>query len=176
MTRTPKIALFGGTFNPIHNGHLLIAEAAKDRQKLDRVIFVPAGLPPHKKAPRTPARNRMAMVRLAIRGNPAFKASDWEVRQKRVVYTYQTLEHFRQKWPRARLFFVVGSDSMKKLPKWRESRRLRRVCRFLPFMRIAPYASHDIRRRVRTGSSIRYLVPEAVERYIKRLRLYRRPE
>ncbi len=176
MTRTPTIALFGGTFNPVHIGHLLIAEAARQAHGMDRIVFVPAGLPPHKKAPRTSSRHRLAMLRLAVRGNPAFKISDWEVRQKRVIYTYQTLEHFRNKWPRARLFFILGSDSMKKLPKWREPRRLRALCRFIPFKRLEPFASHDIRQRVRKGSSIRYLVPDAVERYIRQCRLYRKPE
>ena len=116
------------------------------------------------------------MLRLAVRGNPAFKISDWEIRQKRVVYTYQTLEHFRQKWPRARLYFILGSDSMRKLPKWREPQRLRALCRFVPYKRLEPFASHDIRRRVHKGLSIRYLVPETVERYIRRCRLYRQPE
>ena len=176
MTRTPRIALFGGTFNPVHTGHLLVAEAAKETCHLDRVVFMPAGLPPHKKAPRTSSRDRLAMLRLAVRGNPALEVSDWDARQNRVVYTYETVEHFRKKWPRARLFFILGSDSMKNLPKWRESRRLRRLCRFFPFKRLAPFASHDIRRRVQRGSSVRYLVPDAEERYIRRKRLYRQPE
>ena len=171
-----RIALFGGTFNPVHIGHLLIAEAARESYGMDRVIFVPAGLPPHKKAPRTSSRHRLAMLRLAVRGNPAFRISDWEVRQKRVVYTYETLEHFHRKWPHARLYFILGSDSMKKLPKWRESRRLKSLCRFVPYKRLDPFASHDIRRRARMKTSIRYLVPDTVERYIRRCRLYRQPE
>jgi len=171
-----RIALFGGTFNPVHNGHLLIAEAARASHKLDRIVFVPAGLPPHKKAPSTSARHRLAMLRLAIRGNPHFRITDWEIRQKRVVYTYETLDRFRRVWPDAKLFFLVGSDSMKKLPQWRQSRRLQTMCRFLPFPRLIPFASHDIRRRVRAGLSVRYLVPDAVERYIRTQKLYRRPE
>src|SRR5258708_316904 len=157
-----RIALFGGTFNPVHNGHLFIAEAARESQKLDRVLFVPAGLPPHKKAPHTSARHRLAMLRLAIRGNPSFKISDWEIRQNRVVYTYETLEHFRRLWPRARLFFLLGSDSMKILPKWRKPDRLKSLCRFISHERIPCYASHDIRRRVRAHQSVRYRVPDAV--------------
>ena len=172
----PKIALFGGTFNPIHTGHLLVAEAAKESLGLNRLLFMPAGLPPHKKAPRTSSQDRFAMLRLAVKGNKNFEVSSWEIRQKRVVYTYQTLEHFRRKWPKAKLYFIVGADSMKNLSKWRESRWLRAHCRFVSYARLAPFASHDIRTRVRQGRSIRYLVPEAVERYILRHRLYRKPE
>ncbi len=171
-----RIALFGGTFNPIHCGHLLIAEAARESHGLDQIVFVPAGIPPHKKNPLTSHRHRVAMLRLALRGNPAFTVSDWEIRQKRVVYTYETLDHFKKKWPRARLYFLLGSDAMKKLPRWRKTKRLRSLCRFIPFERLRPFASHNIRRRVRKGFSIRYLVPPAVERYIRQCRLYRKPE
>lgn len=171
-----KIALLGGTFNPVHTGHLLIAQSALEAHHLDRVIFVPAGWPPHKKPPRTHARHRVAMLRLAVRGNPAFQVSDWEVRQNRVVYTVETLEHFRRLWPAASLFFILGSDSRKDLPRWREAGRLRRLCRWITLPRIDPFASTDIRRRVRRGASVRYQVPAAVERYIRRARLYRQPE
>lgn len=176
MTSPLKIAFFGGTFNPVHTGHLLVAEAAKEKLGLDRLLFLPAGIPPHKKAPRTSSRDRLAMLCLAVKSNKHFEVSPWEVQQKRVVYTYQTMDHFRKKWPKARLYFIVGSDSMKKLPHWRESRRLRTLCRFVSYDRLAPFASHAIRLRVRQGRSIRYLVPDAVERYIRQHRLYRRPE
>ena len=168
-----RIALLGGTFNPVHYGHLVIAEAARESCHLDRVVFVPAGLPPQKKAPKTPAAHRLAMLRLAVRGNRAFAVSDWEIQRKRVVYTYETLEHFRKVWPRAALYFILGSDSLKNLPHWREPQRLRRLCRFVAFPRIDAYASSDIRRRVRRGQSIRYRVPQAVERYIRKHALYR---
>ena len=171
-----RIALFGGTFNPVHEGHLLIAEAAREKYHLDHVIFVPAGLPPHKKPPRTSARDRVAMLRLAIRGNPAFKISDWEISRKRVVYTFETLEHFRRQRPRASLFFIIGSDSLKDLPRWREAKRLRKLCRFITMDRVVPYASHEIRSRVKRRKSIRYLVPDRVERYIRSRRLYLKPE
>ena len=171
-----RIALLGGTFNPIHTGHLLIAETARQDHHLDRVVFVPAGLPPHKGAPKTLARDRLAMVRLAIHGNPSFEISDWEIRQKRVVYTVETLEHFHQTMPRASLFFIIGSDSLKDLPRWRNYKRLKTLCRFITLDRILPFASHDIRAQVRKGESIRYQVPDAVDRYIRRHRLYRQPE
>ncbi len=168
-----RIGLFGGTFNPVHDGHLLIAEAARETHDLDQIIFVPAGMPPHKRQPRTSAKHRLAMLRVAVRGNPHFKISDWEIRQKRVVYTFETLEHFRKTYPSAKFFFLVGSDSLKDLPRWREAKRLPSLARFVSEKRILPYASHDIRRRVKKRQSIRYLVPEAVGRYIHTHRLYR---
>jgi nicotinate-nucleotide adenylyltransferase len=171
-----RIALLGGTFNPVHMGHLLIAQTALDSHHLDRVVFVPAGLPPHKKSPKTSARHRLAMLRLAIRGNRAFSVSDWEIRQKRIVYTYETLEHFRKVWPRAALYFILGADALKSLPRWRESHRLKRLCRFVALPRIEVFSSSDIRRRVLRHQSIRYRVPARVERYILERRLYRRPE
>jgi nicotinate-nucleotide adenylyltransferase len=171
-----RIALFGGTFDPVHTGHLLIAQAARETYHLDRVIFVPAGRPPHKNRPLASARQRLAMCRLAVRGNPGFAVSDWEIRQKRIVYTYETLEEFRRRRPRAELFFIIGSDSLKDLPRWKEAGRLRSLCRFLVMDRLSPFASTAIRRRLRRGFSCRYLVPDTVERYIRTRRLYRRPE
>jgi nicotinate-nucleotide adenylyltransferase len=171
-----RIGLFGGTFNPVHNGHLLIAEAAREKYRLDQILFIPAGLPPHKKAPRTPVRHRLAMLRLATRGNAAFAIDPWEIKQGRVVYTYQTLEHAKAKWPKAALYFLLGADAMKTVPKWVESARVRKLAKLLPAPRLSSFASHDIRARVEHKQSIRYLVPTAVESYIRRHRLYRRPE
>jgi nicotinate-nucleotide adenylyltransferase len=171
-----RVALFGGTFNPVHYGHLLIAESARQAHRLDQILFIPAGLPPHKAAPRTSAEDRLAMLRAAVRGNAAFHVSDWEIRQKRIVYTYETVDYFHQRWPKALLYFLVGSDSYKNLPYWRESKRLRSLCRFISYERISPFASHDIRRRVRRHDSIRYRVPNSVAQLIQRRRLYRKPE
>ena len=173
---TVRLALFGGTFDPIHNGHLLLAECARERFRLDRVIFLPVFEPPHKHRPVASSKDRLAMVRRAIRGNSAFAVSDWEIRQKRVVYTVETVEHFRGQRPPSAWYFIVGSDSLRDLPQWRESRRLQRLCRVIGLDRFEPFASHEIRDRVRRGLSIRYHVPEAVGRYIQSHRLYRKPE
>ncbi len=171
-----RIGLFGGTFNPVHHGHLLIAEAALERYNLDQVLFIPAGLPPHKKPPLTTTQQRLAMLRLAIRGNRAFRVSDWEIRAGRVVYTYETVEHFHKLYKKAVLYFLLGSDSKKNFSKWVRPSRIRALARLIPAERIAPFASSDIRDRVRRGRSIRYLLPNTVERYIHERRLYRRPE
>lgn len=191
-------ALFGGTFNPVHLGHLLMAEAARDQLKLDQVLFVPAGQPPHKRKVTTSAQHRLAMLRLAIRNNPAFEVSDWEIQQKRVVYTFETLDHFSSRWPKDKLYFIVGSDSLRDLPLWRQGQALLKRYPFLvierpemPWKKLSgsvrkkarrvpcsavPFASHAIRALVRKKASIRYQVPEAVESYIRSHKLYRRHE
>ncbi len=171
-----RLALFGGTFNPVHNGHLIIAEAAREAYRLDRVIFVPSGRPPHKKALLTSPAHRLAMLRLSLRGNPAFGLSDWEVRAGRVVYTYETAEHFQARYPKASLYLLLGADAMRSLRNWRHPERIKAVCRLIPAGRLPSYASSEIRSRVRRHRSIRYRVPEAVERYIRKHHLYRRPE
>lgn len=192
-----KIGLFGGTFNPIHWGHLLLAESAREQFKLHRVLFVPAGHPPHKKRLTTAVHHRLAMTRLAVRGNPFFRVSDWEARQKRVVYTHETLEHFAQE-SRPEWFFLMGSDSLSQIQAWRLGPGLLDRCTFLVAERperpwkslpaslrrktrliaspLVALASHDIRRRVHEGLSIRYHVPGIVARYIERHRLYRELE
>lgn len=171
-----RLGLFGGSFNPIHHGHLLMAELARERFHLQMVIFVPSGLPPHRPTPKTDARNRLAMVRLAIRGNPHFTVSDWEIRQRRVVFTIETLTHFRRLQPSIQWYFIIGADERRNLPRWKDSRKLQRMCRFIGVDRFEPYSSTDIRRRIRLGLSIRYHVPETVRRYIQAHRLYRNPE
>jgi len=153
-----------------------MAELARESFHLQKVIFVPAGQPPHRRAPRTSALDRLSMVRLAIRGNPFFTVSDWEIRRQRVVYSIETLTHFRRLHPRARWHFIIGADERRNLPRWKDSRTLQRMCRFIGVDRFEPYASTDIRRRVRRGLSIRYHVPEPVARYIQNHRLYQKPE
>jgi nicotinate-nucleotide adenylyltransferase len=123
--------------------------------------------------PATSAQHRLAMVRLAVLGNPHFHVSDLEARQRRVAYTIETLEHFRGQRRGVTWYFVAGSDELRNLPRWKDSRRLRRLCRFIGLNRLEPFASPDIRRRIKQGRSIRYQVPDSVERYIRRHRLYR---
>ena len=191
-----RIALFGGTFDPIHWGHLLLAESARASHHLDRILFIPAGIPPHKSPPQVSAPHRFAMVCRAIASNPSFEASDWEIRQQRAVYAFETIAHFRRLWPRHKLFFIVGSDSLQQIDRWRMGRSLLDQCVFLvaerpgtppsalaPVLRrearripgpAIPLSSHEIRARVRQGKSIRYQVLEPVERYIRRKRLYKK--
>lgn len=200
-----RLAVLGGSFNPIHVGHLAVAEAAREALALDRVLFVPCALPPHKPPDDlAPARDRLAMVRLALRGHPAFAVSDIEVRRPGRSYSVDTVAALRAT-TRGALFLLVGADMLAGLPTWREARRLVALARVAAagrpgwsfdalrprlarafgaaFLRgldrrridapLVGVSSSDIRRRARDGRSIRYLVPEAVARYIRRRELYR---
>ena len=113
----PKIAIFGGTFDPIHNGHLHVAESALNELGLDKVIFVPAGNPPHK-CSGTDKRHRYNMVRIATLCNPQFEVSDYEVRRKSLSYTVETLKYFEKKYPGARLYYIVGADALREMSGW----------------------------------------------------------
>jgi len=125
-----RTALFGGSFNPIHFGHLLLADEVRERLALDRVVFMPAGVPPHKPAADiAPAADRHAMVRLAIADNPAFEASDLELRRSGPSYTVDTLEALGV--PPAELFLVIGSETFLDLLSWREPRRIASLCRIV---------------------------------------------
>lgn len=192
-----RLGILGGTFNPIHLGHLMLAECARDQCALDQVWFVPTAIPPHKPSRRLlDGAQRLALVRLAIRGHPAFRASDVELRLGGVSYTLRTVRLLRARDPRADLFLIVGSD-MLQVP-WYGMEELRRLCTFvvahrperprsrtiggvegrrLPGMRTitipqVEISSSMIRSRIRRGRSIRYLVPDAVRQSILRRRLY----
>ncbi len=188
-----RIALFGGTFDPPHIGHLLMAEAAQAQFHLDRVVFLPTGQPPHKSVV-TSARHRLAMTRAAVRGYPHFSVSAWEAAQKRTVYTYETLAHFKSLWPRAQVHFILGSDSLAQIDRWRQGRTLLKQARFLVVDRLehrwsalparvraqtahvdmppVAIASHTLRKAIRQKQSVRYQVPAAVDRYIHQHHIY----
>jgi len=195
-----RIGLFGGTFDPPHVGHLVLAECARDRLLLDEVRFIPAGEPPHKRGrPITRTATRLAMVRLAVRGNRAFVVSTLEARRHGPSFTVETLRAVASESPRARLYLLMGADSLDEFDTWREPEAIlrfatlavaerpgrdrgRRVPRGLraPRGRIAwldnaeiAVSSSLVRARVRARRSIRYLVPEPVAAYIARHRLYR---
>ena len=200
-----RIGLFGGSFNPVHLAHLLLAEQACEALALDCVIFVPAKLPPHKpSAGLAVARDRLKMVRLAVAGNPRLATSDIELRREGRSYTVDTVEAMQRRFGRnAQLYFLIGADTVAELPTWRDIGRLVTLCTFVPLSRpgaklpsllaLAPalgraeargilsriirmplldISASDVRRRVAEGRSIRYLVPPAVEEYIRSKRLY----
>ncbi|RUL88515.1 nicotinate-nucleotide adenylyltransferase [Tautonia sociabilis] len=120
-----RLGLFGGTFDPIHLGHLILAESCREAMALDLVWFVVAGQPPHKQREgRTPVSDRLEMVRIAIAGNPAFEVSEIEARSPGPHYTYRTLEEVARSRPGDELFFLIGGDSLADLPTWREPGRV----------------------------------------------------
>ena len=184
-----RLGILGGTFNPVHVGHLLLAEAAREQCGLDAVWFIPTATPPHKPAHRLlDGKTRLALIRLAIRGHPAFRASDLELRLGGVSYTLRTVREIRARFPKAQLFLILGSD-MLAVP-WYGLKALSRLCTFVvadrpgggvrhqfPRMRTLSMPQLDIsssliRAKLRRGESIRYLVPDAVAHYLTRYHLY----
>ncbi len=196
-----SVGILGGTFDPVHHGHLAIAEEARDALGLERVLFVPAAAPPHKPGrPISAPGDRLAMVRLAVAGNPAFEASDAEIVRGGASYTVDTLEVLRaggleEPW------LILSSESLLLLPAWREPQRILELARlavvprggfeplgpdwvearfpgavervrFLPGP-LLPISGSVVRRRAHAGRSVRYLVPDAVAAYIADHGLYR---
>jgi nicotinate-nucleotide adenylyltransferase len=187
-----RIGIFGGTFDPPHVAHLALAECAREQLRLDRVIFVPAALPPHKQARRiTASVHRVGMTRAAVRGNPAFAVSTIEVRRLGPSYTVDTVRAFRRAHPRAAFYLVVGEDSLRDFSTWHAPEDILKMARLAVAVRpgvgeprtrggrIAwlrspglEVSSSAIREKLRAGRSVRYLVPDPVARYIATHRLY----
>ncbi|NLE39000.1 MAG: nicotinate-nucleotide adenylyltransferase [Pirellulaceae bacterium] len=123
-----RLGLFGGSFDPVHYGHLLLAECCREQCMLDRVLFVPTAAPPHKKGrPLASADDRVAMLRLAIAGHEPFEACTHEIERGGTSYTVETLRHFRQTRPDDELFLLVGADMLNDLPNWREAAEICRL-------------------------------------------------
>jgi nicotinate-nucleotide adenylyltransferase len=142
-----RIGVFGGTFDPPHLGHLAVAEAARDSLELERVVFIPSGLPPHKHdRPVTPARHRVALTRLAVRGNPAFTVSTLETRRGGASYTVDTLRALRSAHPRTKLYLVIGEDSLNDLPSWHQPEEILSLATLAVARRAAPLAPGERRR------------------------------
>ena len=192
--RRERIGILGGTFNPIHLGHLIIAQDAMEGARLDRVVFIPSATPPHKELDgNVTGADRLKMVKLAIAGNAQFTADDLEIKRGGKSYSVDTLTELRRRYPRGDFHFIIGADSLSELHLWKDARRLVKLCRFIAITRPGHtarparvqelryrlieahpcgIASRDIRARVHRGLSIRYLVPAEVVRYIERLKLY----
>lgn len=119
-----KLGLFGGTFDPIHLGHLILAEACREACQLDRLWFIVTATPPHKQRERTSIQHRLEMARIAIAGNSAFEISEIEAHTPGPHYSYQTLETLRVEQPETELFFLIGADSLVDLPGWRHPERI----------------------------------------------------
>ncbi len=197
-----RTAVFGGSFNPIHYGHLLLADEVLEALGLDRILFVPAAVPPHKSpAYLAPAEDRFAMVALATAGHPRFEVSDLELRRPGPSYTVDTLEALGL--PSADCFLLVGSETFLDLLTWREPRRIAELARLVVVPRVGsafdaagaaaqkvvreigreplivhatslPISASDLRRRVREGRSVAYRMPDAVIAHIRARGLYRR--
>src|SRR5438270_9725491 len=122
-----RLGLFGGTFDPIHLGHLILAEQCREACALDRVWFVVAGTPPHKRGERTAVAHRLEMARIAVAGHPAFEVSEIEASRPGPHYSVETLDAVRRERPGDELFFLIGADSLRDLPTWREPAAIARA-------------------------------------------------
>ncbi|MCM8789982.1 MAG: nicotinate-nucleotide adenylyltransferase [Candidatus Omnitrophica bacterium] len=187
-----KIGIIGGTFNPIHIGHLILAEEAREKLGLKKIIFVPTYMPPHKNNSHiAAAKMRLKMAKLAIQGNNVFSVSDIEIKRKGRSYTIYTLKEFQKKFPKDDLYFIIGSDLLNYLKEWKDLDEIIKMVKFIvatrpgyPLEKIPSYiktmpiravdvSGFEIRSRIRENKSFRYLVPEAVYKFIKKNRLYR---
>lgn len=130
------IGVFGGTFNPIHNAHLLIAEEARVRLKLNKIIFIPSSNPPHKKVSKLiGGHHRLNMVKLAIKDNPFFTSSDIEIRRGGKSYSIETIRQLKKNYEGAELFFIIGADSILDFTAWKDWDALLELCNFAVFSR-----------------------------------------
>jgi nicotinate-nucleotide adenylyltransferase len=201
MTRQrQEIGLIGGTFDPIHIGHLVIAERAMEQLGLDGVIFLPAGVPPHKQdETHTEARHRLAMTRLATGDREGFTVSDRDIRPDRPSFTVDLLRDLKADNPDANLTFIIGADSLRDFPTWHEPEGIVRIATLAvagrpdvdtpesAFERVVglkeavvkidvpllDISGTDLRERLKQGRSIRYLVPDVVLAYIEEHQIFR---
>lgn len=136
-----RLGLFGGTFDPVHTGHIALAEKALAEFDLDEIIFLPAGNPPHKtNLDITGKLHRLRMVELATKDNPRFSVSDYEISKETPGYSYLTVGHFKKLYPEDEIFFIVGGDSFRNFPSWAQYKTLLSLCAFIVVPRpgIAP--------------------------------------
>jgi nicotinate-nucleotide adenylyltransferase len=188
-----RIGLFGGSFDPVHNGHLLVAMAACEELNLSRLYFIPAAQSPFKpESVPAPAEQRLRFLRLALAGHTNYEVDDQEIRRGSVSYSIDTVRAYAEKFHGSELFYLIGADHIAQLPKWREAEQLAKLVEFLviprpgetpatlpPAFRLRwlggfPFgvSSSQIRQRVKAGLSITHLVPPAVAEVIANSRLY----
>ena len=198
-----RVGVLGGTFDPVHNGHLIIAEEAQAKLGLAKIIFIPAGRPWFKDGENvSDMGRRLAMLELAVNGNPSFEIDTLELEREGATYTIDTIEELRKRMGEGvELFFILGIDALSELGRWKNPERLAAMCNFATMRRPGfteldlesmerevsgvsgkvhildnvqvDISSSDIRERVERGQSIRYLVPPAVRSYIEEHGLYR---
>ncbi len=196
-----KVAIFGGTFDPPHQGHFILAEQIRNKFGLDEIIYMPAGQPPHKKDKLiSPNKDRLAMLDLVIADNDFFSLSDWEIKQDGYSYTARTLKEFVPQIEAEEVFFIIGADSLAEIFKWRNPEYLLTEAKFIVFNRAGynlneilkekryqPYldniytyqglnieiSSSFIKNEIKKGNSIRYLTSDDICSYIQKNGLYR---
>lgn len=194
-----KLCLFQGTFNPIHNAHLQVAEYALEHLEINGVIFIPAFKPPHKESEDNMARHRLNMVKLAVENNPKFSVSDIEYQLEDKSYTYRTITELYKLYEiDGKIKFLIGTDAFEKIESWYETDKLKNLVDFVVFIRennfnkdrfehlrkkgynfgfmpldFLDISSTEIREKTQRGESLNGLVPDKVEEYIKKNDLYK---
>lgn len=189
-----RIGLFGGSFDPVHHGHLLVAQAACEELALSRLFFIPAAQSPFKPdASPAPANQRLRLLRLALAGRSGYEIDDQEIQRGGVSYTIDTVQSYGGRWPQAQLFYLIGADHIPQLPKWRAAEELARLVEFVVIPRPGETAavlqppfrqrtlagfplgvsSSQVRSRIKAGLSIELLVPAAVAEAIRNDGMYR---
>ena len=197
-----KVGIMGGTFNPVHNGHLLLAEHAREELVLDEIWFMPSGTSYMKPQDEIlSSAKRLFMVKLAVKENPFFKVCDMETKKEGNTYTWETLETLRKEYPSCDFTFLMGADSLFQIENWKKPERIFASCKVAAAVRDgmdfeacerqavrlgelfgadirvlhAPrvdISSTDVRKRCQTGKSIRYLVPDALREWIEQEKIY----
>jgi nicotinate-nucleotide adenylyltransferase len=182
-----RIGIYGGTFDPVHHGHLILARQALEEFKLDRLVFVPAAESPFKIHNHTaPAGDRLAMLRLAVASEDRFSVDPLEIERGGISYSIDTVKLFRNREPGAELFFLLGEDNAERLSEWHRFEELKKMVYFVVLSRSEDFQSPEypvvqrrieisateIRNRVANQESITYLVPESVKGYIEKHQLY----
>jgi nicotinate-nucleotide adenylyltransferase len=186
-----RVGIFGGTFDPIHHGHLILGREAIEALRLDRLLFIPAAASPHKLdlEPATP-EVRLEMLRAALEDEPGFQLDEMELQRPPPSYAVDTVELLRSRQPTAEFFYLIGQDNVERLNTWHRFDDLSHLVQFVVLDRGRVTIEHsyptirrhldisatDIRNRVATGRSIRYLVPPAVEKIIQDRQLYMEPQ
>ncbi|SDW99257.1 nicotinate-nucleotide adenylyltransferase [Marininema mesophilum] len=192
-----KIGIFGGTFDPIHMGHLIMAEQARFAEELDEIWFIPAKTPPHKKGPHMDATHRLAMVERAVADHPSFCASRIELDRKGPSYTVDTMIFLGKMYPQHQFYLIMGADMVLHLPKWHRIKEILERVSVIGLLRpgysldekeLSPevrrrltlvskgvkvdISSTNLRNRLIRGDSVRYLIPESVRLYMEENQLY----
>jgi nicotinate-nucleotide adenylyltransferase len=191
-----RIGVFGGTFDPPHVGHLLLASDAREALDLDRLIFIPTGAQPLKvnAPPVASPQDRLEMVRLAVADDANYSVDDAEINRKGLSYTVDTLQHLTDRYPAGKLFLLLGEDSLASFEQWRQPDRIRELATLAVMRRDVSsgggvktipsgvvevstrrvdVSSTEVRARLKAGKSIKGFVPESVERFIEARGLYR---
>ena len=184
-----KIGILGGTFNPVHYSHLLMAEKACEVYGLDQVYLMPTYLPPHKETKEViDASHRLNMLNLAVEDNDCLAVETFELKQQKKLYTYETMQALSQQHPDVKYYFIIGGDMMTSLSSWYRIDELKKIVTFIGVERVGytnqeevlslvlpqnELSSSYIRQEIKAGRSVRYLVPEAVRKYIEKEGLYR---